>query len=347
MGNGKRVRLIIWILTVLAVVGGISAFILYGWVAKPNVTVSEPTIIHIGSNEGFENLVTTLTEKRLLKHPKSFRRIAKWMQYQDPNIKGGRYTIDPGMSNRALITRLRAGQQTPVHLTINNARTVAELAGKFANKLEADSTTFLAVFTDSSAVEQLGKTHENIMSLFIPNTYEFFWNSKPTSVLQRMLSEQDRFWKQEQREEKLVELGLTREQVYTLASIVEKETQSQDERPIVAGLYLNRIAQGIPLQADPTVVFATGQFDLRRVLNKHLEIDSPYNTYKYPGLPPGPIYMPSINSIDAVLNAQKHDYLYMCAKPGFSGRHVFASSLAGHSINANRYRRWLNQNGIK
>ena len=173
------------------------------------------------------------------------------------------------------------------------------------------------------------------------------WNIAPEAIADRMEKEHQFFWSQNNRLQKAKEIGLSPTEVYTLASIVEKESQSKIERPIIAGLYLNRLKTGIPLQADPTVVFAVGDFTLRRVLNKHLEIDSPYNTYRFTGLPPGPICMPSISSLDAILNAEKHRYLYMCAKPDNSGLHVFAESLSEHNVNANRYRRWLNQRGIR
>jgi len=185
------------------------------------------------------------------------------------------------------------------------------------------------------------------LSLFIPNTYEFWWDSSANEIINRMAKENRKFWEAKNRSKKAEALGLDKKQVYTLASIVEKETQANSEKERIAGVYLNRLKRGMLLQADPTVVFAVNQFDLKRVLNKHLEFDSPYNTYKNKGLPPGPIYMPGIRSIDAVLNAEKHNYLYFCAKPDDSGTHAFATNLIGHNKNAQRYWNWLRKNGIR
>jgi UPF0755 protein len=174
-----------------------------------------------------------------------------------------------------------------------------------------------------------------------------YWDDEVDEILTRLVSEKEKFWDKGARRKKAEKLGMSPAEVYTLASVVEKESNYKPERKTIAGLYLNRIRKGIPLQADPTVKYAVGQLDLRRVLNKHLEYDSPYNTYKYTGLPPGPIYMASVNSIDAVLNSENHNYVYMCAKPGYNSEHVFANTLRQHQVNANRYHRWLNSEGIK
>ncbi|MCB0689193.1 MAG: endolytic transglycosylase MltG, partial [Saprospiraceae bacterium] len=240
-----------------------------------------------------------------------------------------------------------SGNQTPVNLVINNVRTINDLAGKIASQVEVDSSTLANYLKDPSFLNKFDLDAEDAMTLFIPNTYQVYWTVSPDALSERLSQEKIKFWESNDRVRKATDLNLTPAQVYTLASIVERETQAGKERPTVAGLYLNRLKQGIPLQADPTVVFATGIYDLRRVLNVHLEIDSPYNTYKYAGLPPGPIFMPSIQSIDAVLDAEKHDYLYMCARPDNSGLHAFAASLSAHNQNANRYRQWLNDRGIK
>jgi UPF0755 protein len=200
---------------------------------------------------------------------------------------------------------------------------------------------------DQEVLSELGYTPENIMSLFIPNTYQVYWNTSPQNLLKRLQVENDAFWAKKNRREKAKSLGLSTQEVYTLASIVEKESLVMDEKPIIAGVYLNRLKKGMLLQADPTVVFAVGDFSIQRVLNKHLAIDSPYNTYKNVGLPPGPICMPSISSIDGVLNAEKHNYIFFCAKPNSGGRHAFANTLAGHNRNAAIYRNWLQANQIR
>ena len=198
---------------------------------------------------------------------------------------------------------------------------------------------------DSTWCDSLGFTRETIPALFIPNTYEIYWNVSPERFMARMKQEYNRFWTEERRK-KAEALGLTPVEVSTLASIVEEESAVADEYPTIAGLYLNRLKAGMPLQADPTVKFAAGDFALQRILDKHLAIDSPYNTYKYAGLPPGPIRIPSIRAIDAVLNPAHHRYFYMCAKEDFSGRHNFAATLAEHNRNANRYRAELNRRKI-
>ena len=210
-----------------------------------------------------------------------------------------------------------------------------------------DSLALSDYLLKEETLAELGFTRENIISLFIPNTYEVWWNSSPEALIKRLKAEHEKWWSNKSRLDKIKELGLSPSEAYTLASIVDKESNLNKEKPRVAGVYYNRIQKGIPLQADPTVVFATGQYDLRRVLNKHLEIDSPYNTYKYRGLPPGPIYMASIDGLNAVINLENHDYLYFCAAPGYGSEHLFAKTLTQHNINARKFHRWLNQQGIR
>jgi UPF0755 protein len=221
------------------------------------------------------------------------------------------------------------------------------LAGKFGAELEQDSLDFLHHFLSNSNLKELGLDSSTLLTSFIPNTYEVKWNTSPEKWMGRMASEADKFWDSEKRKDKLASIAMTKQQVYTLASIVEKESNLKTERPAVAGVYINRLKQGMKLQADPTVVFATGDFELRRILHSHLKLDSPYNTYMYEGLPPGPIYMPSVNSIDAVLNAEKHQYVFFCAKPGYNSGHVFAKTLAEHNRNADAYQEWLTKEGVK
>jgi len=320
---------------------------LYRLIQLPNVQIdSEASTILIPTGSTYEDLVQLLRSDSLLKDERGFRKVANWMKFSDAGIKAGRYKIQSGWSNRQLISILRAGIQEPVKLVIHNVRTVEDLAGKVAPLIEPDSQSVLTYLRDSANLSRLKLTRETVLSLFIPNSYEVFWNTSPEGLVRRMLHEHDNFWKQNNRRQKAKEIGLGPAEVYTLASIVEKETQASSERSAVAGLYLNRLDKGMPLQADPTIVFAVGDFTMRRVLNKHLTVDSPYNTYRRVGLPPGPIYMPSISSIDAVLKAEKHNYLYMCARPDNSGLHAFASNLRGHNQNAARYRSWLNQRGI-
>lgn len=342
----KKVKLLLFTLLTLFIIGAASAFYLYRLILVDNVKNSSDKIIFIPTGSQIENVLAILDTASILKNLGSFKKVAKWMNYEEAIIPG-KYTIKPALNNRELVGLLRSGNQTPVNLVINHVRRLEDLAGKIGSQIELDSLQLLAYLKDSSVAKKFNLNQYNFLSLFIPNTYQIYWTAKADHLVDRLANEHDKFWDSAERIKKAQNIDLSPEQVYTLASIVERETQYGPERPTVAGLYLNRLKNGIPLQADPTVVFATGIFDLRRVLNKHLEIDSPYNTYRFAGLPPGPIYMPSIQSIDAVLNAEQHDYLYMCARPDESGKHAFAASLTVHNQNANRYRQWLNQRGIK
>ncbi|MBE5033601.1 endolytic transglycosylase MltG [Rikenellaceae bacterium DSM 108975] len=257
-------------------------------------------------------------------------------------VHPGRYRLKEGMSYGEVIAMLRQGHQTPVRVTFNNIRTLPQLAGAVARQLEPDSASLAALFTSDSAAAAYGFAPAEFLGMFVPNTYEFYWNTSPAGFLARMKKEYDRFWDRERRA-LLDSVGLSRTEAVTLASIVYEETKMSDEMPTVAGVYMNRLRIGMPLQADPTVKFAVGDFTLRRILNRHLTVDSPYNTYKHTGLPPGPICMPSIRAVDAVLNYRHHKYLYFCAKPDFSGYHVFSATLAGHNRNAQAYARALNE----
>jgi len=326
---------------------GVIGYVVYQWIEAPNVNHDGPRVIYISTGSTYEDVVSILKDSNILINDASFHRVASWMKYPESVIKAGKSTIKPSLSNRDLIGLLRSGNQTPIKLLVNNVRTVENLVARIGEQIETDSSTLLHYFLDPVTIEKYGLNSDNFLTLFIPNTYEVYWNVTPADLLARLKSEHDKFWSQKGRREKAIELGLSESQVYSLASIVEKETQARAERPTVAGLYLNRLKIGMPLQADPTIVFATKLFDLRRVLNVHLEVDSPYNTYKNAGIPPGPIYMPSLSSIDAVLNSEEHTYLYMCARPDDSGLHAFASNQRGHSINASRYHAWLNARGIK
>lgn len=258
----------------------------------------------------------------------------------DDNVKTGCYTIRKGFSARNISDVLTSGSQTPVKVVINSTRTVDQMAKMISQQLMLDSTQISNQLKDSVFLDSIGYSAATVFSLIIPNTYEFYWNVSSESFMQRMVKEHDIFWN-ESRKQKAAEIGLTQPEVMTLASIVEEETVKSDERPIVAGLYMNRLKKNMPLQADPTVIFALGGERPKRVLNVHLKIDSPYNTYKHTGLPPAPIRFVSTSSIDAVLNYARHKYLYMCAKEDFSGYHNFSATLAGHNINAIKYQRAL------
>jgi UPF0755 protein len=272
----------------------------------------------------------------------SFGVLARLMDY-DESIKPGRYLLKGNMSNLAALRMLRAGQQVPVNVTFNNIRIKKELAEKICSEVSANPDEFLALLNDTSVVREYGFTTENILCMFIPNTYQVFWTITERELMDRMHQEYERFWNDERRA-KANALGMTLTEISILASVVQAEQLGHpDERPKVAGLYLNRLERNIALQADPTLVYAVGDFTIKRVLNVHKEVDSPYNTYLYTGLPPGPINLPEISSIDAVLNHEEHDYLYMCAKEDFSGYHNFANNLQTHLNNARKYQRALNQ----
>ena len=311
----------------------------------PNFMPQETVYIYIGKDKSFTDLCRQLQDSADCSRIGSFKQLAGMLKYQ-ANIRTGRYAVSPGMSNLQLLNDLRRGHQVATRLTFNNIRFKEDLAERLDEQLMLDKDELLSLLNDSAYCDSLGFTTETITSLFIPNTYEVYWNIPADKLMQRMKREYIAFWT-DVRLEKAKAIGLTPAEVATLASIVEEETAASDEYPIVAGLYLNRLHRGIPLQADPTVKFAVGDFTLQRILFEHLEVDSPYNTYKHAGLPPGPLRIPTIKGMDSVLNYMKHNYLYMCAKEDFSGRHNFAATLAEHNRNANRYRAELNRRKIR
>ncbi len=339
------------ILILLAVVALIAAGIgyqKYQEIYIPNVPdqLADP-YLHISAGTSFAGVLAQLEEQKMLIDPASFEWLAEQMKYKKAEMRAGRFKVEPGWSNYELIRHLRGGKQATVKVVLNSERLISDIAGKVARSIEPDSLALYRLLSDQAFLDKKGYTSEQLISLFIPNTYDFFWNTTPQQFFERMEKEHKRFWSNKNRLAKAEKRGMSPEEVYTLASILERESNKKEERPRIAGVYLNRIEKGIPLQADPTVVFATKQFDLRRVLKKHLEFESPYNTYLHAGLPPGPISMASINSIDSVLDAEDHDYIFFCAKPGKVGYHSFAKTLAGHNANARKYHRWLNQQGIR
>lgn len=261
-------------------------------------------------------------------------------------FKPGHYELKPGMSVIEVARMLKLGLQTPVRVTINNVRTPAQLAQKLARQLDADSTILMQVLTSGEVARTVGFDSVTLFSMFIPDTYEFYWTVTPRELIERMKHEYDRFWTPE-RDAQRKRSGLSRLEVMTLASIVYEETRKTDEMPRIAGVYINRLRRGIPLQADPTVKYAMQDFGLRRILYRHLKYPSPYNTYVNKGLPPSPICMPGINAIDAVLGFEQHDYIFFCARPTFDGYHNFARTLREHNANARAYSAELNRRKIK
>jgi UPF0755 protein len=306
----------------------------------------EKTYITIPTGSSFEEVIAILKKNNIIEDEKSFAWLAEQMNYKKEKMRAGRYEIKPGWSNRDLITHLRAGEQAPIKVVLNNERLPEDIAGKVAQFIESDSLTILNTLRDPAFLVEIGYKPETLITAFIPNTYEMYWNTEPKAFVKRMLKEHDAFWNKNNRRDKAKALNLSPEEVYTLASIVERETNAISEKPAIAGVYLNRLKVGMKLQADPTSVFATRDFGARRVTQFHTMFDSPYNTYMYTGLPPGPISMASIPSLDAVLNADKHDYIYFCAKADESGTHAFASTLSGHNVNAAKFRAWMAEKGI-
>jgi len=262
------------------------------------------------------------------------------------NVKTGRYAIAPDDTPIDVFRRLKGGRQTPLLLTIPSVRTTDRLSQYLGEKLMTDSAAFMKAFGDSVVCNKYGCDTATVICLFIPNTYEVYWDLKAEQLMERMKKEHDTFWNGT-RQQQAAAAGLSEHEVQTLASIVDEETANDAEKPMIAGMYINRLKKGMPLQADPTVKYAWRDFGLRRIYNKLLAIDSPYNTYKYEGLPPGPIRIASVAGIDAVLNYVPHDYLYMCAKEDFSGTHNFAVTYREHLANAAKYVKALNKRGIK
>ena len=344
--NIKRIFLGVILLGLIG--GGIFAYIMYTNFFVPNTSFdTDEAFVFIPTDATFSDLEERLMP--LVNNFDSFESAADKKGYLQ-NIKPGRYRITKGMNNNELVNSLRSGN-LPVKVSFNNQETVQDLAGRIASQIEADSLSLLAAFQDTEFLNANGFNKDNRLSPYIPNSYEFFWNTSATGFRDRMLKEYNRFWTDE-RIKKAKDLGLKPNEVITLASIVHKETAKVDERPRVAGVYLNRMRKGMLLQADPTVIYAikkeTGNFDtiIKRVLYKDLEMDSPYNTYKYAGLPPGPIAMSDITAIDAVLNAEKHNYYYFVANVEKFGYHMFAETLSQHNRNKEQYIRWLNAQKI-
>ncbi|WP_373517797.1 endolytic transglycosylase MltG [Pricia sp.] len=342
-------KILLFILLAGLVAGGIFAYMVYDAIFAPNTNFSnDQAYVFIPSDANFEDVKQQLDP--LLEDMDSFRKVADRKGYIS-NIKAGKYAIKKGMNNNEIINSLRSNN-IPVKVAFNNQETLADLTGRIALQLEPDSLILMNKLNDPDFLKANGFNDDTKLTMYVPNSYEFFWNTSAEDFRDRMLKEYKRFWN-EKRLEKAKALNLTPSEVVSLAAIVHKETAKIDERPRVAGLYLNRIRSGMKLQADPTVIYAikkhTGNFDtiIKRVLYKDLELDSPYNTYKNAGVPPGPITMPDITAVDAVLNAEKNEYYYMVADVKNFGYHMFAKTAAQHNRNKVQYIRWLNEQKIK
>jgi len=343
------IKKIVFIIVLIGlVVGGIFAYNVYNAIFSPNTAFNnEEATLFIRSTDTFDDVKEALNP--LLEDLNSFEQIADKKGYPS-NVKAGKYMIKRGMNNNDIVNALRSGNM-PVKVAFNNQETLADLAGRISNQIEPDSLTLLSAFTDSQFLNANEFNSNTQLAMYIPNSYEFFWNTSAEKFRDRMLKEYKRFWN-EDRLAKAKALNLDPIEIISLAAIVHKETAKVDERPRVAGLYLNRIRKGMLLQADPTVIYAMkkhqNNFDLviKRVLYADLELDSPYNTYKYRGVPPGPITMPDITAIDAVLNSEKHEYIYMVANVEDFGYHKFAKTAAQHNQNKVQYIRWINAQKI-
>tara|TARA_B100000767_G_scaffold156369_1_gene147048 strand:- start:8835 stop:9863 length:1029 start_codon:yes stop_codon:yes gene_type:complete len=339
--NKQKILLLI---STLVIIIGIVSYSYYQNIFGELVT--KDGAIYIGSNETINEV-----EKKLFNfigNNNNFNWLTQQKRYLNP--KSGKYLLTKGMSLNDVINLLRSGNQTPVKVSFNNQDTLEKFAGRISTQIEADSITILKTFKDSFFLKRNKLTESSVLGVLIPNTYEFYWNTSAEKFRNGLLREYTKFWNKD-RLAKANAVNLTPEEVMILASIVQKETAKIIERSTVAGLYLNRIKRGIPLQADPTIIYILKQdhgedFQVRRVLYKDLKISSPFNTYIFRGLPPSLISMPDISSIDAVLNYKKHNYVYMCASIKKIGFHEFASTLKQHNKNAVNYQRWLNNQGV-
>lgn len=324
----------------VALAGALTYYYLFsGFSAK-----TEEQVLYIDADDTADSVYVKLQATASTHSITGFKVLARHWSYAD-HVHPGRYAISPSISTFRLFRAINAGRQTPLHLTIPEARTLDRLAALLAPRLMADSAALAKTLADSALLAARGATRETVAALIVPNTYDVYWTITPEELLDRLIKEHDTFWAGH-RTEKAKLIGLSPLEVATLASIVDEETASNAEKPMIAGMYINRLHQNMPLQADPTVKFALGDFSIRRIYQHMLGVNSPYNTYKNTGLPPGPIKIASVAGIDAVLNRVEHDYIYMCAKEDFSGTHNFAKTYKEHLANAARYSKALNDRGI-
>lgn len=331
-------------LSICAAVLALGTFlVVFGLVQFKGNAVKEPARFFVSSRSDYSEMLDSVMPR--IEHRAAFRHYARRLDLEH-SFRPGCYELKPGMNVVQVVRMLKLGLQTPVRVTINNVRIPAQLAGKLGRQLDADSTAFAEALASSELAREVGFDSLTLFSMFLPDTYEFYWTVSPADLVRRMRREYDRFWTEE-RDAKRKRSGLSRMEVMTLASIVYEETRKSDEMPRIAGVYINRLKKGIPLQADPTVKYAMQDFALRRILYRHLKYESPYNTYIYSGLPPSPICMPGCDAIQAVLDFEQHDYIFFCARPTFDGYHNFARTLAEHNANARAYSAELNRRKIK
>ena len=342
----KGRKLLVVTIVIFSILLSTLSFYVYQIIKTPNLLVEQDDRhLIIPKNASFDTVRDSLYNGKFLTDAVSFSFLAKQMDYQE-NVKPGRYLLTRDMTNIEAIRLLRSGSQAPVNITFNNVRTIPDLAEKICQNIQLTPDELVPLVQDSSTTAQYGFSQASIIGMFIPNTYEVYWTISGDDLLEKMYSEYQKFWNND-RTIKAKELDMSPMEVAILASIVESEQLTHaDERKRIAGLYINRLKMGMKLDSDPTLIFAGGDFTVKRVLDKDKEIDSPYNTYMHGGLPPGPIYLPSISSIDAVLNYESHQYLYMCAKEDFSGYHNFATNLTQHLRYARLYQNELNRSRV-
>jgi len=335
-------------LVIIAIVAGITlfawnGFAIYKKLYIPNVHSIEKKHIYINKGSTLKDVIAYFEEEKVLINIESFKWAAEKMGLEK-QIHPGHYILKIGFSNNRIINLLKAGLQEPIKVTFNSVNTIEEFSKNISLQIEADSQQIYQEIMSNDFLNKYGYNKNTVLAAFIPNTYEFYWNTDALKFLEKMQKERSRFWNEERRQKAQL-LKLSELEVSILASIVYKESQYTAEMPTIAGVYLNRIRIGMPLQADPTIKFLVGN-SIKRILRKHLDIESPYNTYKNKGLPPGPICIPDIKAIDAVLNAKEHKFLYFCAKEDFSGKHNFSKTLSEHNRNARLYQDALNKRNI-
>jgi UPF0755 protein len=342
--SGSVKKYIIALTAVIIIALGLTGVFYYLKYFGANVTDKQEYLyIHTGAT--YQDVYKTVRDEGIVKDSASFNWAAQNMKYTT-RVKPGRYHLVGGMSNRRLINMLASGSQEPVILNFHNLRLKEEFSGFVSKKIEPDSASIIRLLDSTDFLKQYGFTPDNVYAMFIPNTYQVYWNNTPEKFFKRMYANYEKFWTPE-RKQKAAAIGLSPIQVSILASITDAEALHDDEMPTIAGLYLNRLKKGMKLESDPTVIFAKQDFTIKRVLNKYLSFDSPYNTYLHTGLPPGPIMMPSVNALNSVLDYKKTDYIYMCAKADFSGYHAFATNVADHLVNAHKFQEALNERNIK
>ena len=340
-------KVVISILFIVLITGSVGGYYAYKVIYQSNVNLGDikSQIIYIPTGSTFDDVIQILGKKNILNNRATFELLADKKQYTK-HIKPGKYRILANMSNNALVNLLGSGIQEPVELKFNGIRTKHQLVERVSNRIEADSAELSNMMNDDDYLEKYGFNSQNVLALFVPNTYEFYWNTSVDQFFERMAKEYKKVWT-EQRKQQAATLGFTPTEVTVLASIVQAEQCCDyEEKRIIAGLYYNRLQTGMALQSDPTVIYAVGDFNIQRVSNQHLRSKSPYNTYINKGLPPGPIGFVSVSSIDAVLNMEQNNYIYLCAKENLTGQHYFSKSYAQHCAYAKKYWTALNKRGI-